>query len=120
MKFEVKGFSELETGANTGALFSCKIAAELTYKHQDVPACYLVVDHKFGFCVVSIYHAEKEKFKYGSELLIKNPSLCFINLEQGKTLHSYPCIRVTSLYNILLDKEPMVQAADTVRTEVFS
>ena len=46
--------------------------------------CFLVVDFKYNFSVVSIYHTNKSlesSIKHGDEILIKNPNLIFTTLE---------------------------------------
>jgi len=50
-------------------------------KGSDVPMCFLLVDYKHNFCVMSIYHMSKallSKISSGSEVLIKNPHLVLI------------------------------------------
>lgn len=56
-------------------ILSAKIVSHLP-KEQDVPMCYLIVDFKYNFSVVSIYHTNKsvnDNIKPGDEILIKNP-----------------------------------------------
>jgi len=84
LKYEVKSYSELEHGLNLGTLFSAKIVCHI-HKHSDVPMTFLVVDWKFNFVAISLYHTSKdtkERLKYGDEILIRNPSMAFISIEK--------------------------------------
>ena len=54
--------------------------------------CFLIVDYKFNFSVVSIYHTNKtleESMKHGDEILIKNPNMIFTSLEYKGKLYTY-------------------------------
>lgn len=87
--------------------------------------CFLAVDFKFNFVVISLYHTSSEtkaKLKYGDEILIRNPNLQFISLEKDKKLYSYPCIRVTSVSDILVNKIVIIDSysKETLVTETFS
>jgi len=87
--------------------------------------CFLVVDYKFNFVVISLYHTStetKSKLKYGDEILIWNPNLQFISLEKDKKIYSYPCIWVTSVSDVLVNKIVMLDSfsQETLVTETFS
>ena len=63
-------------------MVSIKVVHNLD-KESDVPMCFLVVDYKHNFCVVSIYHTSKDllsMMKPGTEIFIKNPQLVLIQL----------------------------------------
>lgn len=54
--------------------------------------CFLAVDFKYVFSVVSIYHTNKslsEMIKEGDEILIKNPNVIFTSLEFKGRLYAY-------------------------------
>jgi hypothetical protein len=57
-------------------------------KEQEVPMSFLVVDFKYIFSVVSLYHINKslsDNIKPGDEILIKNPNMIYSSLEyKGK------------------------------------
>ena len=50
--------SSLDSGENPAAIVSVKIVNTLP-KEQEVPLCFLVVDHKYNFSVISIYNTNK-------------------------------------------------------------
>ena len=73
--YNVVATSQLEAGENRNVILSAKIVSHLP-KEQDVPMCFLIVDFKYNFSVVSLYHTNKfinESIKPGDEILIKNP-----------------------------------------------
>jgi hypothetical protein len=56
--------------------------------------CFLVVDFKHNFSVVSLYHTNKtlaaeSHIKNGDEILIKNPDMIFTSLEFKGKLYTY-------------------------------
>jgi len=54
--------------------------------------CFLIVDFKYNFSVVSIYHTNKsitENSKHGDEILIKNPNVIHTSLEYKGKLYTY-------------------------------
>ena len=74
-------------------ILSAKIVTHLP-KEQDVPMCFLVVDFKHNFSVVSLYHTNKtlvadNHLKSGDEILIKNPDSIFTSLEFKGKLYTY-------------------------------
>ena len=90
---------------------STKIVNHLP-KENDVPMCFLVVDYKYNFCVVSIYHTNKsitENIKHGDEILIKNPNLIYTSLEFKGRLYTYSAIKVTEITNILVNSQPLIE-----------
>lgn len=57
-----------------------------------MPVCFLIVDFKYNFSIVSIYHTNKslsETYKHGDEILIKNPNTIFVSLEYKGKLYTY-------------------------------
>ena len=50
--------NQIEAGENRDVIVSAKIVSHLP-KEQDVPLCFLIVDFKFNFSGVSIYHTNK-------------------------------------------------------------
>ena len=72
---------------------SAKIVTHLP-KDQEVPMCFLIVDFKYNFSVLSIYHTNKSlvadsHIKAGDEILIKNPDTIFTSLEFKGKLYTY-------------------------------
>jgi hypothetical protein len=93
-------------------ILSAKIISHLP-KEQDVPMCFLVVDFKHNFSVVSIYHtnqslAAENRLKHGDEILIKNPDSIFTSLEYKGKLYTYQTIKVTDISNVLVNQAPLV------------
>jgi len=73
--YNIIEISQLTIGDNTNQMVSLKVVNNLD-RQSDVPMCFLVVDYKHNFCVVSIYHTSKDllgKMKAGTEIFIKNP-----------------------------------------------
>jgi hypothetical protein len=73
--------------------------------------CFLIVDFKYNFSVVSIYHTNKslaENIKSGDEILIKNPNLIFTSLEFKGKLYTYQTVKVTHISNVLLNNSPLI------------
>ena len=61
-------------------------------KEQEVPMCFLIVDFKYQFSVLSIYHTNKslaENIKAGDEILVKNPNMIYTSLEFKGKLYTY-------------------------------
>jgi hypothetical protein len=54
----VVSLNQLEAGENRGVILSAKIVTHLP-KEQDVPLCFLIVDFKYNFSVISLYHANQ-------------------------------------------------------------
>lgn len=111
-KYKVSDQSMLENGDNLGHVLIGKILATLD-KNSDVPMCFLIVDSNYNFTVISLYQTNKsikEMFKYGDEIIIKDPSLDFVSLEFDKKLYSYPSVKVVNILNILHNGEPLNQS----------
>lgn len=73
--------------------------------------CFLVVDFKYNFCVVSIYHTNKsltENIKHGDEILIKEPNMIYASLEYKGKLYTYQAVKVTDINNILVNGQPLI------------
>ena len=84
---------QLEAGENRDVILSAKIVTDLP-KDQEVPMCFLIVDFKYNFSVLSIYHTNKSlvvdnHIKAGDEILIKNPDAIFTSLEFKGKLYTY-------------------------------
>ena len=75
--------------------------------------CFLIVDFKYNFSVLSIYHTNKSlvvdnHIKAGDEILIKNPDAIFTSLEFKGRLYTYQTVKVTDISNILVNGQPLV------------
>jgi tetratricopeptide (TPR) repeat protein len=109
LKYTVKPQSELESGENIGAIFSAKVICHI-HKEPEVPACFLVIDSKGTYSVVSLYNINKgikDKIKYGDEILIRDPVLLFISIEYESRLMTYPCVRVINLSDVLVNEKTL-------------
>ena len=65
-----------------------------------------MVDFKYNFTVVSLYHTNKsvsENIKHGDEILIKNPNIIHVSLEFKGKLYTYQTIKVTDITNVLIN-----------------
>lgn len=74
--------------------------------------CFLIVDFKYNFSVVSIYHTNKslsETIKHGDEILIKNPTVIHTSLEYRGKLYTYQTIKVTDITNVLVNSNPLIE-----------
>jgi hypothetical protein len=97
--YHVVAINSLQAGENNGAIISAKIVSHLP-KEQDVPMCFLIVDFKYNFSVISIYHTNKslaDNIKSGDEILIKNPNVIFASLEFKGKLYTYQTVKVTEI-----------------------
>lgn len=107
--YNVLTLSECERGINFGGIFVGKLVWPLP-KQQEVPICYLMVDSKYEFSVLSLYHTNKsvqDKLKFGDIVMIRDPNLVYISIKYKKSLLSYPCVKVTDIYNILINSTPI-------------
>ncbi len=98
-------FSELQPSENRQTIVSAKVVCYLP-KEQEVPLSFLVVDYKYVFSVVSLYHTNKtlsETVKAGDEFLIKNPNMIYTSLEYKGRLYTFQTIKVTEISDILLN-----------------
>jgi hypothetical protein len=110
-KYAIKGLSELKNGFNQGALISGKIVAHLA-KDQEVPMCFLVVDHQYNFCVVSLYKTNKsitDKIGAGDHIWIKNPQYIFTSIDCKGKNYSYNSIKIDWLADVLVKGLPLVE-----------
>lgn len=108
--YNVVAINQLDPGENIGVILSAKIVNHLP-KEQEVPMCFLVVDFKYNFSVVSIYHTNmslEESLKHGDEILIKNPHVVFTSLEFKGKLYTYQTVKVPEIQNILVNGEPLI------------
>jgi len=108
--YNVVALNQLEVGENPNVIISAKIVNHLP-KEQDVPMCFLIVDFKYNFSVISIYHTNKslaENIKHGDEILIKNPQVIHTTLEYKGKLYSYQTVKVTDITNVLINSNPLI------------
>jgi len=73
--------------------------------------CFLMVDYQYNFSVLSLYHTAqefKDRIQYGDEVLIRNPTLNYVSMENKGKIYSYPSIKVTNITDILINKETIV------------
>lgn len=102
----------MSAGENMSVILSAKVVSHMP-REQEVPQCFLVVDFKHNFCVVSLYHTNKSlavesHIKHGDEILIKNPDMIFTSLEFKGKLYSYHTVKVTDISNVLVNGQPLV------------
>ena len=76
--------------------------------------CFLIVDFKYNFSVISIYHTNKtlvvdNHLKAGDEILVKNPDVIFTSLEYNGKLYTYQTVKVTEISNILVNGAPLIE-----------
>jgi hypothetical protein len=76
--------------------------------------CFLIVDFKYNFSVISIYHTNKtlvvdNHLKAGDEILVKNPDVIFTSLEFKGKLYTYQTVKVTEISNILVNGAPLIE-----------
>ena len=105
-------------------MISTKVVYNLE-KPSDVPVCFLLVDFKHHFCVMSIYHVSKklsDKIRSGSEVLIREPHLVLIKLQFKGYTYNYQCIKVTDVRNILVNGTGLSEeiATSEVVSKTFS
>ena len=103
----------MQAGETPNAIISAKVVTDLP-KEQDVPMCFLIVDFKYNFSVVSLYHTNKSLvvdacIKSGDEILIKSPCYVFTSLEFKGRLYTYQTLKVTDISNILVNGQPLIQ-----------
>ena len=88
---------------------------ETYLNNLEVPVCYLMVDSKHDFWVLSLYQTHKstqDKIKFGDVIKIRDPNLVYISCKVKSSLLSYPCIKVTDICNILINNEPIIEKSD--------
>ena len=88
---KIVDISQLQSAENPGLMVSSKVVYHLE-KPADVPVCFLLVDFKHNFCVMSVYHVSKqlsEKIRPGSEVLIRDPHLVLIQLQFKGYTYNY-------------------------------
>ena len=108
IKYSVLTLDQCKTGDNSGGVFVCKLISHLK-KEQEVPLCFLVVDSKFKFWVLSLYNLNNqiEKLKFGDTLMVRDPKLLRVNVKYKQSVLSYLSIQVTDICNILINKKPL-------------
>ena len=102
---KIADISQLQSAENPGLMISSKVVYHLE-KPADVPVCFLIIDFKHNFCVMSVYHVSKqlsEKIRAGSEVLIRDPHLVLVQLQFKGYTYNYQCIKVTDVRNILVN-----------------
>lgn len=116
--------SQLQIGENPKSFVCAKVLCTLE-KQTDVPQCFLMIDSKSNFYVVSVYHLAKglhDKVRAGSELLIRNPHLVVIQLQFKGYQYNYQCVKVTDVTSLLVDGQNLEQkvAKSEVVQKTFS
>ncbi len=74
--------------------------------------CFLIVDFKYNFSVVSLYHTNKsltDNIKAGDEILIKNPQIIHTSLEYKGKLYTYQTVKVVDITNVLINSVPLIE-----------
>jgi len=67
--------------------------------------CFLIVDHQYNFCVVSLYKTNKtitEKIQSGDHIYIKNPQYIFTSIEVKNCVYAYNSIKIDWLADVLV------------------
>jgi hypothetical protein len=103
--YKIVDISQLNNGENENVMVSGKIVNGLD-KDNDVPLCFLMVDYKHNFSVLSVYHTSKlllDVIRSGSEILIKNPHLVLVQLKFKGYQYNYQCIKVTDINSVLVN-----------------
>ena len=116
LKYKLQDQSELNAGENLGVIFCGKVICQI-HKSPDVPACFLCIDSKSNFTVLSLYNINKgikDKINYGDEILIRDPTLIFISIEYESRLLTYPCIKVINLSDILVNEQTLADVYSRV------
>ena len=109
LKYKLLAQPDMEAGENRGVIYCGKIICQI-HKEPEVPACFLCVDSKHNYTVVSLYNINKNvknKINYGDEILIRDPVLLFISIEYESKLMTYPSIRVINLSDILVNEQSL-------------
>ena len=109
LKYKVSPQPDLEAGENIGVIYCAKVICQI-HKDSAIPVCFLAIDSKFEYTVISLYNINKKienKIKYGDEILIRDPVLLFISIEFENKLLSYPSIRVMNLSDILVNEQTL-------------
>lgn len=117
---KVADISQLQHGDNPELIISAKVVNSLD-KQIDVPQCFLMVDSKHNFCVLSVYHMSKkcvDKMRAGSALLIRNPHLVLTQLQFKGYQYNYQCIKVTDVNSLLVNGAALTD--DAAKSEVIS
>lgn len=103
--YHVAALNQMQSGENRDIILSAKIVSHLP-KEQEVPMCFLIVDFKHNFSVVSLYHTNlslASDIKNGDEILVKNPDVIFTSLEFKGKLYTYQTVKVTDISQILVN-----------------
>lgn len=109
--YEIKGFAELNNGNNQGKMISSKVVMHLA-KEQQVPNCFLLVDHQYNFAVMSLYNTNSaitEKVKAGDHIYIKNPQYIFTSIDHKGKRFSYNSLKIDWLADVLVNSQPLVE-----------
>lgn len=83
--------SVLNNGENMDCMLSAKVVNKVE-RVQKIPMCFLLVDGKHNFCVLSVYHYNQdisEEMRAGCEIFIRNPHLVLITLTYKGYTYSY-------------------------------
>ena len=97
--------SQLEIGENPRMLIAGKVVNSFE-KAGDVPMCFLMVDAKHNFCVLSVYHMSKdlqERMRAGASILLRCPHLTLVKLQFKGYQYNYQCLKVTDISSLLVN-----------------
>ena len=117
LKYKVLPQVDMKAGENVGVIFCGKIICQI-HKDPPVPACFLCIDSKQSYTVISLYNISqnvKDKINYGDEVLIRDPVLLFISIEYESKLMTYPSIRVINLSDILINENTLADVYSKVQ-----
>jgi len=109
-KPKYSNLKELVYGKNSDKKFVGRVICSLE-KEDDVPMCFLVVDGKYNFAVISIYNTNRsiqDVVKFNSEVVVSSPNVVKISLEDRQKTYSFNCIKIMDLNSILIDGEALI------------
>ena len=103
----VSDISQLQRGENPDLMLSAKVVNKVE-RTQNIPMCFLLVDGKHNFCVLSVYHYNQdisETMRAGCEIFIRNPHLVLIQMPYKGYTYSYQCLKVTDMTSLLANNQ---------------
>lgn len=109
LKYKLLPQSEMQAGENLGVIYCGKVICHIS-KDPQIPSCFLCIDSKYTYTVISLYNVNKgvkDKIKHGDEVLIRDPVLMFISIEYESRLVTYPSIRVINISDILINEQTL-------------
>lgn len=123
IKYTVVTLKDWQRGINPGKVYIGKLICQLP-RQEEVPVCFLMVDSKYEFSVLSIYNIQTgiENLKFGDVVMIRDPNLLYISIKFKKSLLSFPWVKITDILNILVNKMPLSESTydPELVTETFS